>query len=128
MNKILKILSSLLVGFICGPLSVYLGIGTFTMTTILSLSGLVKDFRTAVGTTLLTVTTPALIFPLYSYYKTNRIDFEVGIPLFIGYFTGTYIASTYFMDSVSIKDLYLIFGIFLMVVSVVFIKKSKYIF
>jgi uncharacterized membrane protein YfcA len=62
MNKILKILSSLLIGIICGPLSVYLGIGTFTMTTILSLSGLVKDFRTAVGTTLLTVTTPALIF------------------------------------------------------------------
>jgi uncharacterized membrane protein YfcA len=117
-----------LIGFICGPLSVYLGIGTFTMTTILSLSGLVKDFRTAVGTTLLTVTTPALIFPLYGYYKTNRIDFEVGIPLFIGYFIGTYIASTYFMDSVSIKDLYLMFGIFLMVVSVVFIKKSKYIF
>jgi uncharacterized membrane protein YfcA len=128
MNGILKILSSLLIGFICGPLSVYLGIGTFTMTTILSLSGLVKDFSTAVGTTLLTVTTPALIFPLYSYYKTNRIDFEVGIPLFIGYFIGTYIASTYFMDSVSIKDLYLMFGIFLMVVSVVFIKKSKYIF
>jgi uncharacterized membrane protein YfcA len=128
MNKILKILSSLLVGFICGPLSVYLGIGIFIMTTILSLSGLVKDFRTAVGTTLLTVTTPALIFPLYGYYNTNRIDFEVGIPLFIGYFIGTYIASTYFMDSVSIKDLYLIFGIFLMVVSVVFIKKSKYIF
>jgi len=128
MNKILKILSSLLIGIICGPLSVYLGIGTFTMTTILSLSGLVKDFRTAVGTTLLTVTTPALIFPLYSYYKTNRIDFEVGIPLFIGYFAGTYIASTYFMDSVSIKDMYLIFGIFLLVVSFVFIKKSNYIF
>jgi uncharacterized membrane protein YfcA len=126
MNKILKILSSLLIGFICGPLSVYLGIGTFTMTTILS--GLVKDFRTAVGTTLLTVTTPALIFPLYSYYKTDRIDFDVGIPLFIGYFAGTYIASTYFMDSVSIKDLYLMFGIFLLVVSFVFIKKSNYIF
>jgi uncharacterized membrane protein YfcA len=128
MNKILKILSSFLIGFICGPLSVYLGIGTFTMTTLLSLSGLVKDFRTAVGTTLLTVTTPALIFPLYSYYKTNRIDFDVGIPLFIGYFAGAYISSTYFMDSVSITDMYLIFGIFLFVVSFVFIKKSKYIF
>jgi uncharacterized membrane protein YfcA len=68
------------------------------------------------------------IFPLYSYYKTNRIDFEVGIPLFIGYFTGTYISSMYFMDSVSIEDMYLIFGIFLLVVSYMFIKKSKYIF
>ena len=128
MNKILKILVSLLSGLICGPLSVYIGIGTFVMITILSFSGLVKDFRTAVGTTLLTVTTPVFIFPLYSYYKTNRIDFEVGIPLFIGYFTGTYISSMYFMDSVSIEDMYLIFGIFLLVVSYMFIKKSKYIF
>ena len=128
MNEIVKILLSLLVGLICGPLSVYVGIGSFVMIPLLIFLGVVKDFRTAVGTSLLTGITPALIFPIYSYYNTDRIDFKVGIPLSIGFFIGTYITSVYFMDSVSIEDMYLIFGVFLFIVSYVFIKRSKYIF
>ena len=128
MNEIVKILLSLLVGLICGPLSVYIGGASITMIPLLIFSGLVKDFRTAVGTSLLSGITPALIIPVYSYYKSNRIDFKVGIPLFIGFFIGTYITSIYFMDSVSIEDIYLIFGVFLFIVSYVFIKRSKYIF
>lgn len=128
MNEIVKILLSLLVGLISGPLSVYVGIGNFVMIPLLIFLGVVKDFRTAVGTSLLTGITPALIFPIYSYYNSNRIDFKVGIPLSIGFFIGTYITSIYFMDSVSIEDIYLIFGVFLFIVSYVFIKRSKYIF
>jgi uncharacterized membrane protein YfcA len=128
MNETVKILLSFLVGLICGPLSVYIGVSTSAMIPLLLFLGVVKDFRTAVGTSLLTGITPALIFPIYSYYNTNRIDFKVGIPLFIGFFIGTYITSVYFMDSVSIEDIYLIFGIFLFIVSYVFIKRSKYIF
>jgi uncharacterized membrane protein YfcA len=128
MNEIVKILLSLLVGLICGPLSVYVSIGGFVMIPLLIFSGVVKDFRTAVGTSLLSGFSPALIIPICSYYKSNWIDFKVGIPLFIGFFIGTYITSVYFMDSVSIEDIYLIFGVFLFIVSYVFIKRSKYIF
>ena len=128
MNEIVKILLSLLVGLICGPLSGYIGVAASAMIPLLIFFGLVKDFRTAVGTSLITFITPAFMFPLYSYYKTNRIDFKVGIPLFIGFFIGTYITSVYFIDSISIEGLYLMFGVFSLVVSYVFIKRSKYIF
>ena len=128
MNKIVKIVISLCIGLVCGPLSIYIGVGVSTMIPLLIFFGLVKDFRTAVGTSLLTIITPAFIVPLYSYYKSDRLDLTVGIPLAIGYIIGSYITSVYFMDSINNEVLYLIFGIYSLIVAYIFIKKSKYIF
>ena len=90
--------------------------------------GLIKDYRTAVGTMLLSVITPAFIVPVYSYYKSDRLDLNIGIPIAIGYIIGNYITSIYFMDSINNEVLYLIFGIYSLIVAYIFIKKSKYIF
>ena len=128
MNKIVKIVISLCIGLVCGPLSIYIGVGVSTMIPLLIFFGLVKDFRTAVGTSLLTIITPAFIVPLYSYYKSDRLDLTVGIPLAIGYIIGSYITSVYFMDSIKNDLLYLIFGIYSFIIAYIFIKKSKYIF
>ena len=128
MNEIVKILVSFLIGLVCGPITVYIGVGISAMIPLVIFFGLIKDFRTAVGTSLLSITTPALIVPLYSYYKSDRLDFNVGIPLAIGYIVGSYITSIYFMDSVNNELLYLIFGIYSLIVAYTFIKKSKYIF
>jgi uncharacterized membrane protein YfcA len=128
MNEIVKIVISLCIGLVCGPLSIYIGVGVSTMIPLLIFFGLVKDFRTAVGTSLLTIITPAFIVPLYSYYKSDRLDLTVGIPLAIGYIIGSYITSVYFMDSIKNDLLYLIFGIYSFIIAYIFIKKSKYIF
>ena len=128
MNEIVKIVISLCIGLVCGPLSIYIGVGVSTMIPLLIFFGLVKDFRTAVGTSLLTIITPASIFPVYTYYKSDRLDLNVGISVAIGYIIGNYITSAYFMDSINNEVLYLIFGIYSLVVAYVFIKKSKYIF
>ena len=128
MNEIVKIVISLFIGIIGGALTVYTGIGASMMVPLVMFVGLIKDYRTAVGTMLLSVFTPAFIFPVYSYYKSDRLDLNIGIPIAIGYIIGNYITSIYFMDSINNEVLYLIFGIYSLVVSYVFIKKSKYIF
>ena len=128
MNEIVKIVVSLFIGIFSGALTVYTGIGASIMIPLVIFFGLIKDYRTAVGTMLLVVLTPAFIFPVYSYYKSDRIDLTVGIPIAIGYIIGNYITSVYFMDSIKNEIIYLIFGIYSLVVGYIFIKKSKYIF
>jgi uncharacterized membrane protein YfcA len=128
MNEIVKMVVSLFIGIFSGALTVYTGIGASIMIPLVIFFGLIKDYRTAVGTMLLVVLTPAFIFPVYSYYKSDRIDLTVGIPIAIGYIIGNYITSVYFMDSIKNEIIYLIFGIYSLVVGYVFIKKSKYIF
>jgi uncharacterized membrane protein YfcA len=128
MNKIVKIVISLFIGIVSGALTVYTGIGASMMVPLVMFFGLIKDYRTAVGTMLLTVITPAFIVPVYSYYKSDRLDLNVGIPIAIGYIIGNYITSIYFMDSVNNESLYLIFGIYSLIIAYIFIKKSKYIF
>lgn len=128
MNPILKIVTSLLIGIFSAALTVYTGVGSSIMIPLVMFFGLIKDYRTAVGTILLAVFTPAFIFPVYSYYQSDRIDLTVGIPVAIGYIIGNYITSIYFMDSIKNEIVYLLFGIYSLVVGYVFIKKSKYIF
>ena len=128
MNEIVKIVISLFIGIVSGALTVYTGIGASMMVPLVMFFGLIKDYRTAVGTMLLSVITPAFIVPVYSYYKSDRLDLTVGIPIAIGYIIGNYITSVYFMDSINNQVLYLIFGIYSLIVAYIFIKKSKYIF
>lgn len=127
MNEIVKIVISLLIGAMCGTVTVYTGIGASMMIPLVMFFGLIKDYRTAVGTMLLSVITPAFIFPVYSYYKSDRLDLNIGIPVAIGYIIGNYITSKYFMDSIKNEVLYLVFGIYSLIVGYTFIKKSKYI-
>ena len=128
MNKIVKIVISLFIGIVSGALTVYTGIGASMMVPLVMFFGLIKDYRTAVGTMLLSVITPAFIVPVYSYYKSDRLDLNIGIPVALGYIIGNYITSVYFMDSINNEILYLIFGIYSLIVAYTFIKKSKYIF
>ena len=128
MNEIVKIVISLFIGIVSGALTVYTGIGASMMVPLVMFFGLIKDYRTAVGTMLLSVFTPAFIFPVYSYYKSDRLDLNIGISVAIGYIIGNYITSAYFMDSINNEVLYLIFGIYSLIVAYIFIKKSKYIF
>jgi uncharacterized membrane protein YfcA len=128
MNEIVKIVISLFIGIVSGALTVYTGIGASMMVPLVMFFGLIKDYRTAVGTMLLSVITPAFIVPVYSYYKSDRLDLNIGIPIAIGYIIGNYVTSIYFMDSINNEVLYLIFGIYSLIVAYIFIKKSKYIF
>ena len=128
MNKILRILLSFLIGVIGGSTAVYTGLGVSLMIPLVFLLGIIKDYRTAVGTMFLGVFAPISSIPAYNYYKSGNLDVTVGISIALGFFTGGYVTSTYFLDSIKKEILYLLFGIYSFVVGYIFIRRSKYIF
>ena len=128
MNNILRILISFVIGLIGGITMVYIGIGTSLMITLLIFTNVIPDFRTAVGTMFLTNFSPILTIPTYNYYKNGNLDLLISVTTGVGYFIGSYITSTHYINSVSKELLHLMFGIYSLVVAYIFIKKSKSIF
>ena len=127
MNSVLRILLSFLVGVIGGTTAVFTGIGVSIMVPLVLFLGLIKDYKTAVGTMFMAVFAPVTSIPAYNFYKSGNLDVVVGIAIALGYFTGSYMTSTYYIDSVQKELIYLLFGIYSFIVGYIFIRKSKYI-
>lgn len=128
MNKIVRILLSFLVGVIGGSMAVYTGVGVSLMVPLVLFFDIIKDYKTAVGTMFLAVFAPISSIPAYNFYKSGNLDIEVGISIALGYFVGSYVTSTYFLDSVKREVLYLLFGLLSLMMGFIFVKKSKLIF
>lgn len=128
MNNILRILISFVIGLVGGITIVYIGVGMSLMITLLLFTNVITDFRTAVSTMFLTCYSPITTIPTYNFFKNGNLDLLVAVSTGVGYFTGSYITSTYYIDSVSKEILHLVFGIYSLFVAYIFIKKSKYIF
>lgn len=126
MNLITKAFISFLVGIIGGILFVYIGVGASMMLPMILLFHLVKDYKTGIASVLLASASPMSIFPVYSYYKQGNIDLVVGGFSFIGMMVGSYITSNYYLNSIDVEILYILFGIYSIVTGFIFIKKSKY--
>jgi len=107
---------------------VYIGVGTSLMMPLLLFTNVVTDIKTAIGTLFLTVYSPILTIPTYNFYKNGNLDVLVAVSTGLGFFIGSYVTSTYCMNSVSKEMIYLLFGIYSLVTGYIFIKKSKYIF
>jgi uncharacterized membrane protein YfcA len=128
MNKIVRILLSFLVGVIGGSMAVYTGVGVSLMVPLVLFFDIIKDYKTAVGTMFLAVFAPISSIPAYNFYKSGNLDIEVGILIGLGYFVGSYVTSTYFLDSIKREVLYLLFGLLSLMLGFIFVKKSKLIF
>lgn len=126
MNIISKALISFLIGIIGGILFVYMGIGVSMMLPVLLLFHIVKDYKTAISSVLLASASPISIFPVYNYYKQGNIDLVVGGFGFIGMMVGSYVTSKYYLNSIEVEILYMLFGIYSIITGFIFIKKSKY--
>ena len=128
MNKIVRILLSFLVGVIGGSMAIYTGVGVSLMVPLVLFFDIIKDYKTAVGTMFLAVFAPISSIPAYNFYKSGNLDIEVGISIGLGYFVGSYVTSTYFLDSIKREVLYLLFGLLSLMLGFIFVKKSKLIF
>jgi uncharacterized membrane protein YfcA len=128
MNNIIKLLLAFLVGVLGGSSAVYTGIGVSLMVPLVLYLDVIKDYKTAVGTMFLAVYSPISTIPAYNYYKSGNLDVKIGLWLGLGYFVGGFVTSTYFLDSIKREILYLIFGIYSLIVGYIFVKKSKLIF
>ena len=127
MNKTIRIIISFLIGAVGGITSVYTGIGISLMVPMILFSGVIDNYRTAVGTMFLAVFAPISSIPAYNFYKSGNLDVMVGLSIALGYFTSSYITSTYYIDSVKKEIIYLLLGIYSVIMGIVFIRKSKYI-
>ena len=127
MNKIVRIILTLIIGMFGGASMVYIGVGPSFMVSAMYLTNIIENYRTSVGTMNLVSLSPMAFLPAFKYYKQGNLDIMIGIYAVIGFLIGTYITSTYYLNSIKVEILYLLFGIYSLITGYLFIKKSKYI-
>jgi uncharacterized membrane protein YfcA len=127
MNKIVRIILAIIIGMFGGASMVYIGVGPSLMVSAMYLTNVIENYRTSVGTMNIVSLSPMAILPAYKYYQQGNLDIMIGIYSIIGFFIGTYITSTYYLNSIKVEILYLIFGIYSIITGYLFVKKSKYI-
>jgi len=80
MNSIVKYIISALIGTLVGFIGGFQGIaGGFYIIILLLATGLVETERQAAGTTLLAIIFPISAGALYEYYKTDDVEFTIGL-------------------------------------------------
>ena len=125
MNNFLRYALSFIIGILGGISFIYVGVGASLMIPLVIFAGILNDLKMTIGTILIPVISPVTIFPLYEFYKRNLVDVRVGLFLGMGYFIGSYVTSKYFINFFHKDMLCLIYGIFSIVVGLIFIRKSK---
>ena len=89
-----RILLTILIGTLGGLIGGTLGIGASILTLPgILLLGIVKDYKTAIGTILLSILPPVTLLAVIEYFKQNKIDTTISFILFITSFFATFIGS-----------------------------------
>jgi uncharacterized membrane protein YfcA len=89
-NTILTILLGAFAGVLGGALGQS---GAETILPGLLILGIVPDFKTAAGTTLLTILPPLSLLAIIQYYKRGQVQIMTGVILMIAYFFAAYVGS-----------------------------------
>ena len=90
----IRILLAILVGTFGGLIGGALGLGASAlMLPGILLLGIIKDYKTAVGTILLAVLPPATLLAVIDYYKRDRVDTKIALILFITSFLSAYVGA-----------------------------------
>ena len=83
----LRIILTVLVGIISGIIGGAFGLGGSVITLpALLLLNIIPNYKTAVGTVLLSMLPPISVLAVVDYYKRKQVDVTVGVILFITYF------------------------------------------
>ena len=92
-----RILLTIFLGLLSGILGGAFGLGgSFIMLPGVILLGIIPDYKTAVGTILLSLLPPVSLMAAIEYYKRKQVDIVVAIILFVTYFiVGSFINKAY---------------------------------
>ena len=78
-----------MVGFVAGGFGGALGMSSATIIVpALLLLGLIRSFKTAIGTAVLTILPPLSILALLKYYREGLVDVRAALLLMVGAFIG----------------------------------------
>jgi uncharacterized membrane protein YfcA len=90
----LRIITTLLIGFISGIMGGALGLGgSVFMLPLLLLSNIIPDYKQLVGTLLFSLLPPISLLAVIEFGRRKQIDYLIGTILFITYFFGAYYGS-----------------------------------
>lgn len=89
-----RIIATILIGIFTGIIGNFFGvIGSSVLLPSLLFFKIIKDYDTAIGTILLTLLPPTTLLAVIEYGKRGKVDYEIGIILFITYFFASYIGA-----------------------------------
>lgn len=90
----LRTLLTIFVGTLGGLIGGALGLGpSALMLPAILILGIIKDYKTAVGTILLAVLPPVTLLGVIDYYKRDKIDIKISGILFITSFLAAYVGA-----------------------------------
>ena len=119
-NTVLTIILGIFAGFIGGALGQS---GTETILPGLLILGIVPNFKTAAGTTLLTIIPPIALLAVIQYYKRDQVQVMTAIILMITFFFAAYFGALLTKDVEQMK-LELIAGVYFIIIGSFFIWNS----
>jgi len=119
-----RILLTILLGSFSGVFGGALGLGgsSIILPGLLSL-GIVKDYKTAVGTTLFTLLPPFTLFAVIEYYKRNQVDVKIGLITCLAYMIFAFVGAK-INKYLSSKVLQYITSAFFLLFSLYFFQKA----
>ena len=117
-------ISTIILGTFVGVLGGALGqSGAETILPGLLILGIVPDFKTAAGTTLLTILPPLSLLAIIQYYKRGQVQIMTGVILMISYFFAAYVGAL-MTKNVENSMLELIAGVYFIIIGLFFIWNS----
>lgn len=95
-TSFLRLFSGVIVGFIAGFLGGLLGItGSVIILPLVVLFGIFSSYKLAIGTVLFGFDPFQSIFAVIQYAKEKKIDYLIGVILFVSYFIGSYMGAKF---------------------------------
>ena len=117
----------IIIGILYGGVSGSIGTsGSSIIVPGLLITGIASDYKTAAGTTLLTILAPVTLGSAYVYWKAGYVQVTTAIILMIAAAVAATFASSYVVKHVSDKTLLLIYAIYLLLISTYFFYKYAY--
>ena len=117
-------ISTIILGTFAGVLGGALGqSGAETILPGLLILGIVPDFKTAAGTTLLTILPPLSLLAIIQYYTRGQVQIMTGVILMISYFFAAYVGAL-MTKNVENSMLELIAGVYFIIIGLFFIWNS----
>jgi uncharacterized membrane protein YfcA len=126
MLSFIQIISIVVIGVVSGIIGSVTGAGSNIILPGILLSGITRDYKTALGTTLVSILPPLSIGAAYYYWKAGYVKMDVSILLIITIFISTTLFANYSAKYISNKALTLVFAIYSFLTGIYFLYRYFY--
>lgn len=121
-----KTIIYVIIGLVSGLINGFTGLGHAGAILFgLSVSGVISDYNTIIGTTLYTQLLPVVIFGVLEYYRRGEIDFYAG-NILLGCLLATVFIGAWLKQFASIRITKLLTGILLLGTAFKFLQDAYY--